>query len=98
MSKRYDDLLELLHEHKKSISHSFLFYRAKAKIQKMIVLDAAMHYLAGEISKKDLNDVINKNPQYADAIGKSKTKKLIESVLKNTPCFKRTREGYFRVS
>jgi hypothetical protein len=90
----YRDLLEIINDHKKNISHSFLFYRHCSKIQKLNVLEAATKYLAGKMSKEKLIQAIEENPRYADAFGLSQTKLLIEAALKETPSCHRTKEGY----
>jgi hypothetical protein len=92
----YHDLLETINEHKKSISHSFLFYRQSAKMQKLKVLNAATKYLVGKMSKAEFIKTVNKNPRYADAFGVSQTKLLMDAVLKETPSAYRTEEGYVR--
>lgn len=90
----YQDLFEIINDHKKSISHSFLFYRYSAKIQKLNVLEAATKYLAGKINKEKFTKTIDGNPKYADALGVSQTKLLINAVLKEKPSVYRTKEGY----
>ena len=94
MSYKYDDLFDELREHREVIAKSFLFYRPVAKHQKLIVLNAAAKYLSGKINKVELMMTIQKNKFYADALGVSKTKQLIEAVLKEKPSYHRTKEGY----
>lgn len=94
MSNRYDDIFEEIREHCAAINKSFLFYRPVAKMQKLNVLNAASKYLSGKMSKDELNKIIDKNSHYGDALGSSKTKLLINLVLKQKPFHNRTKEGY----
>jgi hypothetical protein len=94
MSYKYDDLFDELREHREAISKSFLFYRPVAKYQKLMVLNAAAKYLSGTISKDQLQIIIKTNKFYADALGKSRTKLLIDAVLNEKPSNHRTEEGY----
>lgn len=91
------DILEKLNDHKQEIQNSYMFYRPIAKIQKINVLAAATRYLAGDITKEQFLSVLDKNKHYPDAFGLSKTKTLIDAVLKEEPSNYRTPEGYVRI-
>ncbi len=85
-STETNDLIVEISKAKAAIESSFMFYRTEAKNQKLIVLDTAEKYLKGEkTTRDDLLITITNNKDYADAIGTSSTKTLIEKVLAATP-------------
>lgn len=96
MSIHYEDIIEHLNDHKEQIISSCLFYRPIAKMQKIIVLNAATKYLASKISKEQFHRILDKNKHYADSFGVSRTKLLIDAALKEKPSLNRTPEGHVR--
>jgi hypothetical protein len=92
----YTDIFELINNHKNNISHSFLFYRPISKIHKLNVLNSALKYLSGKMSKRKFIDIIKRNPKYADAIGISQTKLLVDEVLRSKQSIHRTKEEYVK--
>lgn len=93
----YKNILEKLYSHKIKIEHSWMLYRTKAKKQKITVLSAAAKYLSSEISRHQFMKILATNENYADAFFKSKTERMIEIALKETPQKNITYEGYIKM-
>lgn len=93
-SHESEDIYERINAQIKSIESSIQFYRSEAKADKLAVLNAALQYLTQEIDLPAFRQVLTNHPKYADAVGTSTTKNLIDEALKTVPDPYRTKEGY----
>lgn len=91
-----DSLIEQINTRIKAIETDKIPIRPEGRKQKIAVLEAAIDYLVAEITLDQFRGVIKQNPKYADSVGKSKTKLLIDQALKAEPNPYLTKKGYIK--
>lgn len=91
-----DSLIERINTRIKAIETDKVPIRPEGRKQKIAVLEAAKKYLVDEITIAEFKNVIKQNPKYADSVGTSKTKELIDQALQTAPNPYLTKEGYIK--